>query len=87
MQCFSISHLTVVEPGAKERIQEKLKDIPQINRERPCINCVHYYQTRMVHCALASGHCDFHHSAYEPINKKPRTRRKQKLEESSHEQS
>ena len=71
-----------VEPGAKERIQEKLKDVPQINEERPCENCIHYYHYKLIRCSLSIGSCDFHHSAYKPIGPLAKTRRSKKTEES-----
>ena len=78
---------TTVEPGANERIQERLKDIPKINSERPCTNCKHYYHYRLIRCGLPLGQCDFHHSAYEPISQAAKTRRNKKLEDTGYNQS
>lgn len=58
---------TVVEPGARERIESKIKDIPKINEERPCSKCVHYYRDKMIKCNLPLGACDFYHSAFKLI--------------------
>ena len=57
-----------IEPGAYERIQEKLKDIPKINKERPCKNCAYYRESMSIKCRLAAGNCDFYHSSYRPIS-------------------
>lgn len=54
----------VVEPGAKERIENKLKDISKINEERPCSKCSHYCHNKMIRCSLSLGACDFCHSAF-----------------------
>ena len=82
---MSLYTVVPLEPGASERIKEKLKDIPEINKERPCSNCAHYYSYRMIRCSLPAGLCDFHHSGYVPISEAAKTRRKRKTEESGYE--
>lgn len=72
---------THIEPNAEERIQKKLKDISQIEKERPCYKCAFYSSSRMIRCGLAHGRCDFHHSAFVPIGSPVRTRRNKKWEE------
>ena len=57
-------------PGARERIEQRVKDIPKINKERPCKNCIHYTKAYSIwHCALSSKDCDFYHSAFKPVYK------------------
>lgn len=68
--------LEEIEPGAAERIAERLKDLPQINRERPCNRCMHWDRYRVIKCTLQLGKCDFHHSAFKE------TRLNENLEES-----
>ena len=77
----------IVLPGASERIQEMLKDIPEINANRPCTECAHYYHFRMIRCALSSGHCDFHHSGFKQISKMSKMRRNEKWEDTGYNQS
>ena len=57
-----------IEPNANDRISEKIKDIPRINKERPCKNCMHYNPYKLIHCRLSLGNCNFYHSAYKPIS-------------------
>lgn len=57
-----------LEPGASDRVKRALEDLPKINKERPCTNCIHYTVNRTVHCGLSLKACDFYHSAYKPIN-------------------
>ena len=54
-----------IRPGARERIAEKLKDLPKINQERPCKKCIYYNSTHVVQCAYRD--CDFYHSAFVPV--------------------
>lgn len=64
MSYYNPFTLTTIEPGAAERIAERLKDLPKINKERPCIRCLHWDKNRVVKCLLPFGKCDFHHSAF-----------------------
>ena len=54
-------------PGARERINAGLKDIPKINKERPCSNCVHHQTGGMWSCSASASACDFYHKGYTPI--------------------
>jgi len=56
-----------VAPGAKERIEKKLKDLKEINEKRPCKKCVYRSNNSLMTCKLVSGGCDFYHSKFEPI--------------------
>ena len=51
----------------QDRLDEKLKDIERINKERPCKNCSHYVRERQIKCSASSSACDFYHSGYDPI--------------------
>ena len=51
--------------GAKERVAQKLKDIEQIKKERPCKKCAHYSKEKTVKCNCTT--CDFYHSAFKSI--------------------
>ena len=46
--------------------EQRLKDIPKINKERPCNTCVNYRINSLVHCRLAAGNCNFYHNKYMP---------------------
>ena len=54
--------------------KEKIKVIQQINKERPCKECIHYRQVGLVHCRLAAGNCNFNHSEFKPFSQKSKTK-------------
>ena len=67
----------VVKPGAKERIEAKLKKLPEINRLRPCKNCIYNEAHRgryansvgmYKHNSVGCRSCNFNHDNFEPIN-------------------
>lgn len=76
----------VIEPGAKERIEKRLKDISKINEERPCSKCVHHYHYKMIRCSLSLGACDFYHSAFKPMTESEQMRRNKKYEDTGYNQ-
>lgn len=59
-------HVDVL-PGAKERIEARLKDLPEINKNRPCKKCIHYRENCIISCGLNG--CNFHHSGFKSIYK------------------
>ncbi len=56
-----------VAPGARERIEERLKDIPRINQERPCSKCLFWDNGKLIKCSRPIDYCDFEHSGFKEI--------------------
>ena len=52
-----------IEPGAKERIEKKLKMLPEININRPCRKCIHYDPSCLISCR-SSLECNFNHDRF-----------------------
>lgn len=50
-------------PGAKERIEERLKELPRINKERPCPKCTHYDRSYLIKCRSTIP-CNFSHDQF-----------------------
>ena len=49
-----------------DRVSEKLKQLKQINEERPCSECKwHHYKSGYMTCGAATGSCNFNHSKFE----------------------
>ena len=53
-----------VAPGAKERIEKRLKDIPEINKNRPCKKCVYFNSNSIITCR-SSYKCNFNHDRFQ----------------------
>ena len=53
----------IIEPGAKERIEKRLKDIPEINKNRPCRKCIHYNPCGLLTCKSTKA-CNFNHDGF-----------------------
>lgn len=58
----------VVKPGAKERIEEKLKTLEEVNRLRPCKKCVNSVMERPSYIGGRCNTCNFNHDNFRPIN-------------------
>lgn len=61
-----------VTPGAKERIEAKLKRLPEIEKERPCSGCANNNR-RSGFLPVFTGEkgcrgCNFNHDNYIPLN-------------------
>lgn len=65
---FDFRSEQTIRPGARERISAGIKDIPKINKERPCKNCAYHQTGGMWSCTAPNGFCDFYHKGYTPIN-------------------
>lgn len=65
-------HLTTIEPGAKERIEERLKKVPEINENRPCKKCVYHSPASLISCR-SNVSCNFNHDKFKPYNKNTKT--------------
>lgn len=59
---FDYDRNFVIEPGARERIAERLKDIPEINKERPCWKCAFFNRNCIISCR--STNCNFNHDSF-----------------------
>ena len=50
----------------QDEINEKLKRLDQINKERPCSECKwHKTKNRYFTCGAATGTCNFNHDHFE----------------------
>ena len=68
MPDYYISREPTVLPGAKERIAEKLKKLPEINKLRPCKKCVYSTYGTATIIGNTCGSCNFNHDRFTPIN-------------------
>lgn len=59
-QLFTIPPL---EPGAKDRIESRLKDLDKINKERPCYKCIFNHPKKLISCASPKK-CNFYHDQF-----------------------
>ena len=55
-----------IAPGAKERIEERLKQLPEINKNRPCKKCIYYNPDCLIRCR-ANLSCNFNHDRFVEI--------------------
>ena len=73
-----------VEPGAKERIEKRLKDISEINKNRPCKRCVHYNPSCIITCR-SMRNCNFNHDNFEDRMKRKVGGKYSKTKQTSYE--
>ena len=61
----------------QDLVNEKLKKLEEINRERPCAKCKwHRYKNAYLKCGLVTGACNFEHNRFEEVTEtstKPRS--------------
>jgi hypothetical protein len=65
---FYPTYQYTIAPGAKERIERRLKDLPEINKNRPCKNCLYYDGNYAIRCR-AHNLCNFNHDQFVPVDK------------------
>lgn len=62
---FDTDRTTVIEPGARERIAKRLKDIPEINKNRPCHKCFYFNPNCIISCRASD--CNFNHDKFTEV--------------------
>ena len=56
-----------LEPGARERVEARLRTLDQINKERPCWGCAHHKPAKLISCGCQKK-CNFNHDCFIPID-------------------
>lgn len=66
-----LGEVKTIQPGAKERIAEKMKKLEEINRERPCSECIwHNSKSIYTTCNASVGSCNFNHDNFKRRSEK-----------------